>query len=128
MNFDADGFTENGGAACLSSRDRSSDTAFTTLGLRASTVLTLGTVTATARGGLGWRHAFGDVRPDTALAFAGGSSFAIKGVPIAKNAALLEAGLDVNITENATFGIAYQGQIASDAQTHVFSAKLGVRF
>ncbi|RUU88386.1 autotransporter domain-containing protein [Mesorhizobium sp. M7A.F.Ca.MR.176.00.0.0] len=85
-------------------------------------------MTATARGGLGWRHAFGDVRPDTALAFAGGSSFAIKGVPIAKNAALLEAGLDVNITENATFGIAYQGQIASDAQTHGFSAKLGVRF
>ncbi|TIV46684.1 MAG: autotransporter domain-containing protein, partial [Mesorhizobium sp.] len=128
VNFDADGFTENGGAAALSSGDRSSDTAFTTLGLRASTVLTLGTVTATARGGLGWRHAFGDVRPDTALAFAGGSSFAIKGVPIAKNAALLEAGLDVNITENATFGIAYQGQIASDAQTHGFSAKLGVRF
>lgn len=128
VNFDADGFTENGGAAALSSGDRSSDTAFTTLGLRASTVLTLGTVTATARGGLGWRHAFGDVRPDTALAFAGGSSFAITGVPIAKNAALLEAGLDVNITENATFGIAYQGQIASDAQTHGFSAKLGVRF
>ncbi|TIT50398.1 MAG: autotransporter domain-containing protein, partial [Mesorhizobium sp.] len=44
VNFDADGFTEKGGAAALSSGDRSSDTAFTTLGLRASTVLTLGRI------------------------------------------------------------------------------------
>lgn len=128
VNFDADGFTEKGGAAALSSGGQSSDTTYTTLGLRASTELTFGTVNATARGGLGWRYAFGDIRPETGLAFAGGSSFAIEGAPIAKNAALLEAGLDVNITENATLGIAYQGQIASDAQEHGFNARLGVRF
>lgn len=79
---------------------------------------------ATARGGLGWRH----VRPQTALVFAGGSSFGIEGVPIARNAALLEAGVNVDVTENATLGIAYQGQIASNAREHGFSAKFGVRF
>ncbi|WP_273773160.1 autotransporter outer membrane beta-barrel domain-containing protein [Brucella intermedia] len=83
---------------------------------------------ATARGGLGWRHAFGDVSPHTALVFAGGSSFGIEGIPIARNAALLEAGVDVELTENATLGIAYQGQIASDAREHGFNAKFGVRF
>jgi subtilase-type serine protease len=34
----------------------------------------------------------------------------------------------VKVTENAKLGIAYQGQIASDAQEHGFNAKLGVRF
>jgi subtilase-type serine protease len=128
VKFDADGFAEGGGAAALSSGDQSSDTTFTTLGLRASTELTFGAVNTTVRGAIGWRHAFGDVRPETGLAFAGGSSFAIEGVPIAENAALFEAGLDVKVTENAKLGIAYQGQIASDAQEHGFNAKLGVRF
>jgi subtilase-type serine protease len=128
VKFDADGFAEEGGAAALSSGDQSSDTTFTTLGLRASTELTFGAVNTTVRGAIGWRHAFGDVRPETGLAFAGGSSFGIEGVPIAEEAALLEAGLDMKVTENATLGIAYQGQVASDAQEHGFNAKLGVRF
>ncbi|TIP76062.1 MAG: autotransporter domain-containing protein, partial [Mesorhizobium sp.] len=61
VNFNADGFTEHGGAAALSGKDRSSDTTFTTIGLRASTAFPLGSVNTTARGGIGWRHAFGDV-------------------------------------------------------------------
>lgn len=77
---------------------------------------------------LGWRHAFGDVSPQTDLVFAGGSSFGIEGVPIARSAALLEAGVDVELTDNATLGITYQGQIASNAREHGFNAKLGVRF
>jgi subtilase-type serine protease len=128
VNFSADGFSEDGGAAALSGKDRSSDTTFTTIGLRASTALTLGSVSTTARGGIGWRHAFGDVVPQTALAFTGGSSFAVEGAPIARNAAVIEAGLDVNLTDKATIGLAYQGQLASDAQEHGFNAKLGMRF
>ncbi len=38
----------------------------------------------TARGSLGWRHAFGDTAPTTTLAFAGGSPFSIAGAPIAE--------------------------------------------
>ena len=36
-------------------------TTFTTLGLRTSGDFALGNLNATARGTLGWRHAFGDV-------------------------------------------------------------------
>jgi subtilase-type serine protease len=128
VNFDADDFSEDGGAAALSSGDRSSDATFTTLGLRASSQFMLGSMTATVRGGIGWQHAFGDVTPETSLAIAGGSSFAVRGVPIAEDAALIEAGLDVNLTETATLGLDYQGQLASDAQEHGFNAKLAVRF
>ncbi|RWM07497.1 MAG: autotransporter domain-containing protein [Mesorhizobium sp.] len=128
VNFNADGFTEHGGAAALSGKDRSSDTTFTTIGLRASTAFPLGSVNTTARGGIGWRHAFGDVVPETALAFTGGSSFAVEGTPIAKNAAVFEAGIDVKLTDKATIGLTYKGQLASDAQEHGFNAKLSVRF
>jgi outer membrane autotransporter protein len=128
VNFDADGFSEDGGAAALSSADQSSDATFTTLGLRASSQFMLGSMTATARGGIGWQHAFGDVTPETSLAIAGGSSFAVRGVPIAEDAALIEAGVDVNLTETAMLGVDYQAQLASDAQEHGFNAKLAVRF
>jgi subtilase-type serine protease len=128
VNFDADDFSEDGGAAALSSGDQSSDTTFTTLGLRASSQFMLGSMTATGRGGIGWQHAFGDVTPETSLAIAGGPSFAVRGVPIAEDAALIEAGLDVNLTETATLGLDYQGQLASDAQEHGFNAKFAVRF
>ncbi|MGO4832235.1 autotransporter domain-containing protein, partial [Rhizobiaceae sp. 2RAB30] len=84
--------------------------------------------TATARGGLGWRHAFGDVNPETGLAFAGGAAFAVQGAPIARDAAVIEAGLDTSLTDKATFGLTYQGQLASDGQEHGFNARLAVRF
>jgi len=128
VNFDADGFTEDGDAAALESQDRSTDTTFTTLGLRASSAFTLGSIKATARGGISWRHAFGDVTPETDLTFAGSSPFAVKGAPIARDAAVIEAGLDMNLSETALVGLTYQGQLASDAQEHGFNARLAVRF
>lgn len=128
VHLKTDGFSEKGGAAALSSTGESSNTTFTTLGVRANTDLQLGTVPLTARGGLGWRHAFGDVTPESALAFADGNMFDVLGTPIAEDAAVLEVGLDVNFTRNASVGLAYQGQIASDAQEHGFNARFNVRF
>jgi hypothetical protein len=56
------------------------------------------------RGTLGWRHALGDVTPTSTLAFAGGHAFTIAGVPIARDAAIVEAGLDLKMTANGTLG------------------------
>uniref|UniRef100_UPI0013D08688 autotransporter domain-containing protein n=1 Tax=Klebsiella pneumoniae TaxID=573 RepID=UPI0013D08688 len=69
--------------------------------------------TVTARGMLGWRHAFGDTTPYQTLAFTGGSPFSIAGAPIARNAAAVEAGLDLNLTPSATLGLSYGGQFGS---------------
>ncbi len=55
------------------------DTTYTTLGLRTSMVLTEG---LTARGTLGWRHAFGDLTPEVSLAFnTGEPAFGLAGRP-----------------------------------------------
>lgn len=128
VHLKADGFSEKGGPAALDGSSGSSDTTFTTLGLRASTDLQIGAVPVMLRGGLAWRHAFGDVTPEATLAFADGNAFAVSGAPIAKDAALIEAGLDINFTPNASIGVAYHGQIASKAREHGFNAKLGIRF
>jgi fibronectin-binding autotransporter adhesin len=82
----------------------------------------------TLHGGLGWRHAFGDVDPKTTLAFTGSTPFSIAGLPIARDAAIAEAGLDVAISRSATLGVSYTGQLAEDAQEHSFKGVLAVRF
>ncbi|MBN8943751.1 MAG: autotransporter domain-containing protein [Rhizobiales bacterium] len=128
VHLSTSGFTEQGGAAALIGTGQTTQATFTTLGVRASSSFDLAGVQATVRGTLGWRHAFGDTTPLATLAFAGGSAFTVAGVPIARNAALVEAGLDLNLSPAATFGVSYSGQIASDAQQHGFKANLAVRF
>ena len=61
--------------------------------------------------------------------FAGsGASFVIAGVPIARDSAFIEAGLDFKIAPDATLGVSYNGQLASDAQDHGISGRLDWRF
>lgn len=128
VNLHTDGFTETGGDAALTSSSSTADATFTTLGVRASTDITFGGVAATARGMFGWRHAFGDVTPLSAFAFAGGDDFTIAGVPIARDAMLVEAGFDVQLARNATLGLSYAGQFGPDAFDNGFKANLGIKF
>jgi outer membrane autotransporter protein len=128
VNLHADGFAETGGDAALTGSSSTTDATFTTLGIRASTDFTVGGLAATARGLFGWRHAFGDVTPLSTFAFAGGDSFTVAGVPIARDAMLVEAGFDVQLAQNATLGLSYAGQFGPDAFDNGFKASLGVKF
>jgi outer membrane autotransporter protein len=128
VNLQTDGFREIGGPAALTSRAVSTGVTFTTLGLRASSDFMVGGTMATIRGSLGWRHAFGDVTPMSTFAFAGGTAFGIAGVPIAQNAAVVEAGFDMRLFQNASFGIAYNAQFASAARDQSVKANLAVKF
>ncbi|MGU3401509.1 autotransporter domain-containing protein [Brucellaceae bacterium D45D] len=123
-----DGFNENGGAAALSVDSETTNTTFTTLGLRASAPLTLGTTTANLKGTLGWRHAYGDITPESTQFLAGSNAFTVEGVAIAKDAALVEAGFDLAITESATFGVSYVGQFGDGTTQNGFNASLNVKF
>lgn len=112
------GFQESGGSAALSGSSQTDNATTTTLGVRARQTLTLGTFQGTLTGGAGWRHAFGDLRPTSKLAFDAGDAFTVAGAPIARNAALLEAGLDATVRRNATIGLGYAGQFGSGNQDH----------
>jgi fibronectin-binding autotransporter adhesin len=128
VNLHTDGFREKGGAATLSSAGTTTDTTFSTLGLRASTDFELGGMIATAKGTLGWRHAFGDTTPLAAFEFAGGNAFTIAGAPIARDAAVVEAGLDLAIGPAAALGVFYSGQFASRASDQSIHANFSVKF
>jgi outer membrane autotransporter protein len=128
VNLQADGFTERGGGAALRGQGSDTGLGYSTLGLRASTSVALQGMDLTLRGALAWRHAFGDTTPLATLAFAGGSPFSVAGLPIARNAALVEAGLDLAVGARATLGLSYSGQLASDVQDHAFKGNLAIRF
>ncbi|UDL92722.1 autotransporter domain-containing protein [Mesorhizobium sp. PAMC28654] len=128
VNLHTDGFVEKGGTAALTSASSSTDATFTTLGVRISSGFTMGGVEATARGMLGWRHAFGDVTPLSTLALTGGDAFTIAGAPIVRDAALVELGMDVRLASNATLGLSYAGQFGADVHDNGFKAKFGLSF
>ncbi|WP_287222903.1 autotransporter domain-containing protein [Mesorhizobium sp.] len=128
VNVHTDGFSEKGGAAALTSQSSNADATFTTLGLRASTDLGLGGIKASGHGTLGWRHAFGDVTPTSTFAFTGGDAFTIGGVPVARDSAVIEAGFDLQVSANATFGLSYAGQFGAHAANNGAKANLNVRF
>lgn len=128
VNLHSDAFSERGGPAALTTRGSTTSTGFSTLGVRASTSFVVQGMDLTLRGTLAWRHAFGDVTPLTTFAFSGGGAFTVAGVSIARNAALVEAGLDLAITRSATLGLSYAGQLATDSQDHGFKGNLTVRF
>ncbi|WP_432285537.1 autotransporter-associated beta strand repeat-containing protein [Aminobacter sp. BA135] len=128
INVRTDSFTEKGGQAALTANASTTETTFTTLGVRASTDIAIRGMDATLRGMAGWRHAFGDVTPLTSVAFSGGAAFQIAGAPVAKDVAIVEAGLDLALTPDAKLGVAYTGQFGSGVVDQSFRANLGVSF
>ena len=118
VHLDTAGFTESGGASALSTSGASQDTGYSSLGARAAAAYTLWNgMVLIPRASIAWQYAFGEINPATSLAFAGipGSSFNVTGIPIARNAALIDAGADLRINPQAKVGLYYWGQQANTA-------------
>ncbi|WP_249168302.1 autotransporter outer membrane beta-barrel domain-containing protein [Bradyrhizobium elkanii] len=125
-----DGFYERGlNGAALDIRADTMDTTLSTLGIYATTRFQLGHIATTVRADVGWRHALGDIIPLSTASFAAGSSaFAASGLSIGKDVALVESGLDFQISSNSTLGIAYQGQFGSGLTQNGLNATFNVKF
>jgi uncharacterized protein with beta-barrel porin domain len=80
------------------------------------------------RGMLAWKHAFGDVTPESLHAFGGGTPFSIDGVPIARDTLRVDAGLAYAISDGASFDLVYSGEIAPGVSDHGLTATLVVRY
>lgn len=121
-------FKESGNDAALTVVSQSMDSIFTTLGARAETMFEISGVSTKARGTVGWKHAFGDTNILSSHAFTTGSTFDIGGASIAKNVAVVEAGLDFALTDNATISLLYSGQLAREIIDQSFKTTLAVKF
>ncbi|ATU90398.1 autotransporter domain-containing protein [Phyllobacterium zundukense] len=129
VHLKTDAFEETGDISNLSGEASTTDLTTTTLGLRVSRDFALSeSVNVTARGTLGWRHAYGDVTPQQRLAFAGDQAFSVEGLPVAQDTGFVEAGLDLGIGRNTTLGISYSGQFSKSASDNAVKADLTVRF
>lgn len=76
-----------------------------------------------------WQHAFDDVTPGAALAFAStGIGFNVTGVPLAEDSALIDAGLDFALGTNTTAGVAYSGQFGDGVQDNAVKGRFAWLF
>uniref|UniRef100_UPI00197E0F2B autotransporter outer membrane beta-barrel domain-containing protein n=1 Tax=Burkholderia sp. Ac-20379 TaxID=2703900 RepID=UPI00197E0F2B len=130
VNLHTDGMSETGGAAALRSGSQSNNIGFSTAGLRAATqfnVMSKGGFTARAMAG--WRHAFGATTPDSTFSFvSGGNAFQVAGVPIARDAAVVELGVDANLTQRLKLGLTYSGQYGSGVRDNAVLGNLLWKF
>src|SRR5262245_45687103 len=111
-------------------RGNQEDVGYSTLGARVATYYLLQNGMALIpRASVAWQHAFGDVTPTAALSFQStGSGFNVLGVPIARDAALVEAGGDLQLTAQAKIGVSYAGQLANSAHDHSVKGNFTWRF
>ena len=127
VNLRTKGYSEKDGDAALVVSSKTTDTTFSTFGVRAAAPFAIGNASANFKGSLGWRHAYGDINPTSTQSIAG-TSFAVKGVGIAEDTALLEAGLDFRINPSATVGISYVGQYGSGLTENGVNATFNYKF
>ena len=130
VHLNTDATNERGGAAALALAANTFEVGYSMLGIRAATVIPVGhDMVLVPRASAAWQHAFSDVTPSATLAFQNtGAAFTVGGVPIARDALLTEAGLDLAIGRNATIGLSYVGQFARNAEDHAAKGKFSWRF
>src|SRR5215831_3686099 len=128
--LNTESFNETGGLGALGASSTENDVNYSTLGARwASTYLMPNGMIFMPRASLAWQHAFGTVTPTTALTFQNtGVPFDILGAPIARDAALVEAGGDLQLGPQTKVGVAYVGQLANNARDHSVKANFSWRF
>ncbi|SDR62439.1 outer membrane autotransporter barrel domain-containing protein [Rhizobiales bacterium GAS113] len=117
-----------GGAAGLVGAAHDYDLGSTTLGLRSEYALA-SLPGFTLRTLIGWRYAYGDVKPKVTQAFAGSlGSFTVAGVPIDRNALVTETNLDYAVSSAVTVGLSYAGQVGSKASDNAVKGHVDVSF
>ncbi|KRA00936.1 hypothetical protein ASD71_02200 [Achromobacter sp. Root565] len=122
------GFSESGGDAALSGKSSTNNVGTTTLGLRAQTTFDVKDTAGRLRGMLGWRHAYGDVNPEATMSFDGSQPFTVAGNPLARDAAVMEVGVDLAMSKNATLGLAYSGQFGDGNRQNTGTVNVSWRF
>ncbi len=128
VRVDTDAFDESSNLVSLENKSQDNHVTFSTLGVRAATRLSVGSVQVKPNATLGWRRAFGDVTPESRAAFSGGDTFTLSGAPIARNAAVVGVGVDLSVSERLSVGVNYNGQVGSDTSDQALNAKMTFTF
>lgn len=127
VRLSTNAFAEQGHEAALRAESQTSGVTFATTGLRGSTDFSVASHRVTASLGAGWRRALDTQTPLAMLALSS-ADFAVAGVAIGRDAAVLDVGIAVYPTDQATVSLTYNGQMAANASQHALTARLKVGF
>lgn len=128
VHVSTDGFSEKGGVSALSMNGNSMNVTYMDLGVRGSTAFDIDSRSILLNGQIGWRHAFGDVTPETSMRLAGSAPFDISGASVNKDSVLVSAGIGFDFADNANLYVNYVGQFADEGSSNGVNAGLKVRF
>ena len=99
-----------------------------TLGLGAEHQFVLGdTMLVTARGSVGWRHAFAD-QVRVANSFVGGGPFSVASAGIAPDVAVVSVGVSIDVSESLGLDLGYDGQLSGAGSSHAVKLTLTGKF
>lgn len=109
-----DGFAETGGTGALIVGKMNRDVTFGELGLRLGGRLPSNDLIIAPDVSIAWQHAWGERRGRSTQRFGiGGNSFLVEGIAIKRDAARIDAGLEIG-TDKFGFRLSYSGQLAKD--------------
>jgi outer membrane autotransporter protein len=130
VHLGAQGFTETAATAALSGTGNIESIGYSSLGVRAADTMQLANgMTLLPRAAVAWQHGFGNIVPTASLAFQStGAAFSVAGVPLARDAALVEAGIDLVVSPRARLGLAYSGQLGGGVYDHAVEGTLTWQF
>ena len=131
VRVSTDAFQESGGAAALNGEGADSRVNLATIGLRFDVNLKAAHQEVSwlsLRGGIGRRHASGDLVPAAVVAWDAGNAFVVHGAPLAQDATMVELGLGARLSASSLFELSYGGQLADEARDHGINARYSVNF
>ncbi|MFT8483427.1 MAG: autotransporter domain-containing protein, partial [Gluconobacter cerinus] len=116
VNVHTNGYHEDGGkTAALNGRGMDTGTTYSTFGVRGSTVFHVGNIVLMPNGSLGYRHSYGVIAPTAHQSFATGSSdFEAAGALLAQDAAVINAGTAVRLSDRLNANVSYVGQYGAN--------------
>ncbi|MEG3157632.1 autotransporter domain-containing protein [Lysobacter zhanggongensis] len=131
VDVDTDEFVEDGGSAALAGSDAETRATLSTVGVRFDVGLGGAQQSASGlhlRGGLGYRHASGDLVAEGVHAWDGGTAFTVTGAPLAERSTVLEAGVAARFGARSLLEFGYSGQYADEARDHGANVRYSLKF
>ncbi|MFT8587074.1 autotransporter domain-containing protein, partial [Acetobacter papayae] len=117
VNLDTNGYQEEGGAAALQGRGTNTGVTFSTFGVKMFKSVQVGKLLLLPHGSLAYRRAFGLLTPTnhTMLASVGSGDMDVAGVALSQDSAVVDAGLNVRLTDRVDVGLSYIGQYGNQS-------------
>lgn len=127
MRVSADGFDEAAGGHTFRTQLDDQNVGIFNLGVRGSVPFTVGSVSMTAKGDLGYMQFFGDKEATATMTVGDAGTASLKGEELSGMAAV-GLGVEANVGKNTVFGVSYTGAFGSDVTSHGIGANVKFTF